>query len=322
MIALLRFRLNFWGLLGALAFASGVLSLAGFFGDAAWGLEILSHFRVQYTLAFLFLAAVFAVGRKWKATLATLALAFANALPVLLFLLPPAAPPPLPGPSFRAMLMNVNSHSGDPARVRAAIERFQPDLLAIEEISARWLDALAPVLATYPYRTVDPRFDNFGIGLFSRFPIGSAVVEPFGLVDVPSIFAEISLEGRTLAVVATHPMPPGDALLAAERNRQLDWLARRVAALPHPVLLLGDLNVSPWSPAYRRFIETSGLRDSARGRSIQPTWPAPLPLLWIPLDHALHSPDVAVVSRQIGPDVGSDHYPLVVDFAWAPAPSR
>lgn len=321
MSALLRVRLNFWGLLGALAFASGVLSLAGFFGASAWWLEILSHFRVQYALAFLLLAAVFALGRKWKATLGSLALAFINALPILLFLLPPAAPPPAAARAYRAMLMNVNSHSGDPARVRAAIERFQPDLLAIEEISDRWLEALAPALEAYPYRTVDPRFDNFGIGLFSRVPFDSAVVERFGIVDVPSVFAEISLEGRTLAVVATHPMPPGGALLAAERNRQLDWLARRVAAIPHPVLLLGDLNTSPWSPVYRRFIGTSGLRDSARGRSIRPTWPAPLPLLWIPLDHALHSPDVAIVARQVGPAVDSDHYPLVVDFAWVPAPS-
>lgn len=319
MSGFLRFRLNPWGLLGALAFTAGAASLAGFFGSLSWALDILSHFRAQYALGFLLLAALFAAGRKWKAALGSLALACANALPILCFLLPPAAAPDGNAPSFRAMLMNVNTACGDPARVRAAIADAQPDLLVLEEISRRWLEDLAPVLETYPYRITEPRHDNFGIGLFSRRPLAAATAEPFGIVNIPSLFAEVTLGGRTLAIVATHPLPPGGALLAAERDRHLEWLARKVAAIPPPVLLLGDLNTSPWSPHYRRFLKTSGLRDSARGRSIRPTWPAPYPLLWIPLDHALHSPGIAIRARTVGPAIGSDHYPLVVDFSWAAA---
>jgi len=36
--------------------------------------------------------------------------------------------------------------------------------------------------------------------------------------------------------------------------------------------------------------------------------------LLIPIDHCLHSREVRIVRKQIGPDVGSDHYPVVVDF--------
>ena len=137
MSGFLRFRLNPWGLLGALAFTAAAASLAGFFGSLSWALDILSHFRAQYVLGFLLLAALFAAGRKWKAALGSLALAFANALPILCFLLPPAASPAEDAPSFRAMLMNVNTAYGDPARVRAAIADAQPDLLVLEEISRR-----------------------------------------------------------------------------------------------------------------------------------------------------------------------------------------
>lgn len=37
----------------------------------------------------------------------------------------------------------------------------------------------------------------------------------------------------------------------------------------------------------------------------------PIPL--IPIDHFLLSPDVKVVSREVGPEVGSDHRPVTID---------
>lgn len=313
-------RIGFRGLLDALGFAAAAISLAGFLGAWAWWLEILSHFRAQYALLFLLLALLHALARRGRALAVALAGAAINAAPVLLFLLPPAPPAPPGGAPFRAMLMNINTRLGDPSAIRAAISNAHPDILVLEEISPRWLAELSPALDAYPFRRVEPRHDNFGIGLFSRLPLQTSRIEPFGIVDVPSVFARLAVAGQALHVVATHPLPPGDALLAAERNRQLDWLAREIAALPGPVLLLGDLNTSPWSPAYRRFLRDSGLRDSARGRSIHPTWPSFLPPLWIPLDHALHSPHLAVRSRAVGPAIGSDHLPVTVDLSLAPSP--
>lgn len=319
MIAI-RMRMSFWGLLGALGFAAAALSLAGFLGSCSWWLEILSHFRVQYALGFLLLAALFALGRKWRGAAGALAMALVNAWPVLLFLLPPTPMAPAAGSSFRALLMNVNCQRGDPSAVRAAISNAHPDLLVLEEISDQWLDALAPALAAYPFRKVQARHDNFGIGLFSRHPLDSAGIAPFGVVDIPSVFAELRLGGRPLTFIATHPMPPGGALLASERNRHLEWMADEIAARSGPVLLLGDLNTSPWSPVYRRFLENSGLMDSAKGRSIRPTWPSGIPLLWIPLDHALHSDGIAIHDRSVGRNIGSDHLPLIVDFSCTPPP--
>ena len=58
----------------------------------------------------------------------------------------------------------------------------------------------------------------------------------------------------------------------------------------------------------------TGLRDSSRGMGLQPTWPADIPLLWIPIDHCLYSDGIEIRGRRTGPDVGSDHFPLIVDF--------
>ena len=80
------------------------------------------------------------------------------------------------------------------------------------------------------------------------------------------------------------------------------------------MVLLGDLNCTVWSPYFGRLVRDSGLKDSSRGWGVQPSWPAGNWLLRIPIDHCLHSPEVRVVRRGIGPDVGSDHFPVIVEM--------
>lgn len=100
----------------------------------------------------------------------------------------------------------------------------------------------------------------------------------------------------------------GDALLA--------WIADWAARQTDPVVVLGDLNATPWSHAFRSLVDEAGLVNSLRGRGLQPSCPAPLGLLGIPIDHLLHSPALATVERERGPAFGSDHRMLHVRLAW------
>jgi endonuclease/exonuclease/phosphatase (EEP) superfamily protein YafD len=79
--------------------------------------------------------------------------------------------------------------------------------------------------------------------------------------------------------------------------------------------LLGDLNVTPWSPYFQELLAATGLRDSARGWGLQPSWPTMSLLLRVPIDHCLISPELHVTERTLGPDIGSDHFPLLVTLA-------
>ena len=87
--------------------------------------------------------------------------------------------------------------------------------------------------------------------------------------------------------------------------------------LDAPVLLLGDLNATPWSHPFKRLLQETGLIDGSRGMGYQPTWPAGVLPLLIPIDHCLHSQELRVVHKEVGPMVGSDHYPVIVDFAFS-----
>ena len=99
------------------------------------------------------------------------------------------------------------------------------------------------------------------------------------------------------------------------RNDQLAALPAVVKEQKYPVLLIGDLNTTPWSSHFKRLVNKSGLKNSMKGFGHQPSWPSDQFFLRIPLDHILHAPEIAIHNRMILKDVGSDHFPVIVDFA-------
>jgi endonuclease/exonuclease/phosphatase (EEP) superfamily protein YafD len=291
-----------------------IATLAGFLGRHSWFLDLFSHFRLQYLAGLLGVGLLLAIGRRRVAAAGMLVFAGIN----LAVMAPhfvgwrPVVPDGVS--SARVMMFNVNTRRGDPVRARRAIEEADPDIVVLAEIDARWVADLHWLHESHPHVCLMPREDNFGIGLFSRLPLAGAEVVHAGEAGVPSIVARVHAAGDIVTVIATHPLPPDSAGDWRLRNDQLARLPELVPA-SGPVLLLGDLNTTPWNYFFRRLLRTTGLRDSARGFGAFPTWLVENPLMAIPLDHCLHSPDVAILRRRVGPPAGSDHRPLIVEFA-------
>jgi endonuclease/exonuclease/phosphatase (EEP) superfamily protein YafD len=306
----------FSGLLTAGAAVAAVASIAGFFGRFAWWMDLTSHFRVQYMLLFVLLATACAIIKNKRLFWAAVILVIVNSIPVATHLLPIAEKSPASaGTPIRAMLINVNTLLGDPEQVKAEIIRQDPDILILEEISDEWTNKLSSVTDRYPHRAVDARDDNFGIGLFCRASCKAIDIDYIGNGGVPSAIAELTVDGTNFTVVATHPVPPVNKQYSAWRNNQLEELSKRIIAIAGPVVLMGDLNTTPWSYHYGKLVKTAGLKSSSEGRDIRPTWPTFCPPLWITIDHCLHSEGIVILDRTIGKSVGSDHWPLTVEFA-------
>ena len=184
----------------------------------------------------------------------------------------------------------------------------------LAEVDQAWLSALEEELAAYPHGEAAPRADNFGIALYSRYPIRRGEILYVGDAEVPSVIAEIESPAGVFTLIGTHPVPPSSAENSRLRDGQLRQLPELVRNASSPVLLLGDLNVTSWSYAFRRLVQDSGLQDSSGGRGVQPTWPTFMPLFWIPIDHCLYGAGIEVTDRVVGPRFGSDHYPLIINF--------
>jgi len=308
------------GIARTLALGGGIVALvsgAGWLGAWAWPLDLCSHFRVQYTLVLGGIAVVLLLLRLRPLRVMTgliVVMALANLATILPRYVGRSDAPATGNPPLRAMLLNVNTDYGNPDKVRTLIGSMQPDILVLEELNRQWVTELTPLRKDYHYAHMEPREDNFGIVLLSKYPFRNAQTIYLGSAGVPTIMAEVVTPQGVCTILATHPLPPAGRLYAHLRNEQLAALAQYCQQITGPLLVLGDLNVTPWSPFFLRLLQDSGLYDSAHGFGVQATWPVDNILLRIPIDHCLHSPDIQVVDRSVGPDVGSDHFPLGVEF--------
>jgi endonuclease/exonuclease/phosphatase (EEP) superfamily protein YafD len=316
-------RVRPWDLVAASGAVLSAATLAAFFGSFWWFLDLFSHFRVQFFFGLWAVALLLLFRRRYKAPAVFGIFAFVNLCTIAPLYLGKDAQPTEVSRSYRGLLINVNTESGVPSKVAQAIGQLDPDVVALEEVSDRWLSSLSVALRPYPYSKAMPREDNFGIALYSKYPLVQGEIRQIGEADVPSAIAELELPDGRLTVIATHPLPPAGPEYSRLRNEQLARLPEFVKRARSPVLLLGDLNATPWCSHFKRLLSRTGMRDSSQGRGVLGTWPTFLPIFLIPIDHCLHTSGVHVTRMTTGPKTGSDHYPVVVDFGLtAPSTTR
>jgi len=212
----------------------------------------------------------------------------------------------------RVLFVNVHTSSQDFAAVRRLITGEQADIVGLVETDARWLRELAPALEAYPARIEAPRSDNFGMALYARDPLTGAAEHL--AATVPAILAETSVGGARVALALLHPLPPVSAAVEETQLRHFDAVAARVRGAAAPFVILGDLNAAPWSRAFARLRGATGACDTRAGFGAQTSFPAGSWLLRIPIDHVLVACSIGVRDRRIGPDVGSDHLPVIADL--------
>jgi len=105
----------------------------------------------------------------------------------------------------------------------------------------------------------------------------------------------------------------------------MDLISQYLSKINNHIILAGDLNMSMWSPYYRRLINKTGLHNTRKGFGILPSWRIPktykqIPnwlafFLRIPIDHCLVSRGFEVRNTSIEIETGSDHLPLIVNLS-------
>jgi endonuclease/exonuclease/phosphatase (EEP) superfamily protein YafD len=298
-------------------------TLGGFAGLWWWPFDLLSSFRVHYAAAFLVAAAFLLPARRWPAVAAAFVGFAINAAAV-------TSPAALAAPAkieagaatMRLVTLNVWFRNQDYDRVARYIESTAADIVVLQEVTpAQALDIRARV-ASLPYAFVDAARRPHGVAVLSRDPLLSA--EAVQLVPDGVTVARIRIEmaGRPVTVIGAHLHWPLGTRLAARRDAELAALADLVASAPGPRLVVGDLNITIWSPWFARFRARSGLEDCAGGAVLPGSWPAWLGPASIRIDHCLRSADLASVATTRGPLVGSDHVAIVTDLAPGPRLAR
>lgn len=294
-------------LLGGLLVATVCALLA----PVGWPFELFAHFRVQYAVAAALVAAgLVAVGRPGFAVVAV-ALALYQALPLLQIARAGRTTAACTGPAFTVATVNLLYRNHDRQPVLDWLAAETPDLVIVQELTPEWAAELSRA-AGYAHRRLLTRRDAYGIGILSRWPLDH--IQAVDLADdgLPSLSGVVEIHGRPVVVLGLHARWPITPRLLEARDDALRRAAHLIRSEPLPTVVIGDFNLTPFSPAFARFRADSGLRDALAGAGWSPTWQAGFWPLALRIDHVLVPPSVCVNHAAVGPAIGSDHRPVVV----------
>ena len=309
-----RSTMSIWGLMEVGGLLLCAATVSGFLARLWWVFELASHFRLHLAVGLSGLAAVWALKRRWRMASICGLCAVVNAALVLRVLLPAETSGSQAGMRLRLVSLNVHTENQRSDLVLKFLQTANADVVLLMEVNEAWMNALQPLHTNYPQVIAKPREDNFGIALFSRLPLTNSEVIELGKAEVPSIATTISVGGQGVFLLGTHPLPPGSAEYARLRNEQLQEIAALIRRKSMAAIVVGDLNCTPWSPYFTDLLRDSGLKNTSQRRGLFGSWPAWLPLARIPLDHGLVSQTIWIIDKWMGPPVGSDHLPLVLEL--------
>lgn len=293
-----------------------LLSLTGYLGNVHYLFDLTAHFKLQYLIATLIALIWFSFVRHKSLILLSLICAGLNLSTIVPWYLPQLQPAIQRGQPLRVLTVNVLIENTNYEPTIELIREEQPDIVAIVESSFDWIKAMRSVEDVLPYSVESPRARAFGIVLYSKYPLTLETVETFDAPKDYHLVATANINDRPAKIVALHPPPPRDKLLFEHRNRELIEIGKYVQTVSQPVIAMGDLNITMWSPNYKKFINQSNLINTRIGFGILPSWPAHIPVLQIPIDHILVNSKIQVNNTRIGPNVNSDHLPVIADLAY------
>lgn len=299
-------RPEFLWLLAALCLATVLALLA----PLGWPFELFVHFRVQYAVAAMLLALWFVWRRRRWAVVLSLALAGWHAWPGAERLLAAPVTTSCAGPAFTVVTANVEYSNEDHAAFLDWLDAHPADLLVVQEVTAAWAGELVP-RPDYPHYELLSREDPYGIAVLSRWPLENVRQVDLAGDGLPSFAGTVHVGGQPVRFLALHTHWPVAPELARARDVSLQAAAGLARSDSTPLVLLGDLNLTPDAPGFHRLVDESGLEDVMQGRGWHPTWLAGFWPLALRIDHVLASPALCVEQARVGPDVGSDHRPVL-----------
>lgn len=301
---------------------SGYVNLSDRFLDLKWCLDITSNFKLQYLIVafglwlYLTFAQNFYINRRNLWRFVSLLCIVINLWEIAPWYIPqPTGAAPIPERHLRVLLSNVFYSNERYSDVISLVREEKPDIAVFIEVTDAWvkeLEVLQDILP-YSFSETDPN-RIYGTLIYSHLPLENIATQFFEK-EKASLLADVTIQGQQVSLIATHPSSPLSKTRFVWRNKHLEALGNYVAQVKNPAVVMGDLNISMWSPYYKRTIHQSRLHNTRAGFGVLPTWPTQYPFLYIPLDHCLVSGDIQVLNTRTAKNVGSDHLPVIADLA-------
>jgi len=220
---------------------------------------------------------------------------------------------------FTVIAANVLMGNRDHDKVRALIDREDPDILFLMETDALWTEALSDTLARYDTVLRKPQENHYGAIFATRLKVTDARFVYLADTETPTVLAELEGPGGgAFYIVGLHPRPPVPGEDTGTRDMQLRKAARLGDRTRAPVLAIGDFNDVAWSRNSQLFVEEGGYRDPRIGRGIIPSFDATSWWMRFPIDQIYLTEGLDLISFERLDAIGSDHFPMKATVAVSP----
>lgn len=286
-------------------------SMAGFLSEQNEVCELFSHFRLVWIICLLLVSAILVAVKRFDCALLGLFVLLLNACDVVwMYTSETRSFPRYVGPGLELMQLNLSSQKNSNINsVVSLIQATKPDFIGFSEVDKSWVTQLNERLPEYPFRFSTDLESADGLAIYSKNQLSDVGVKYSKTAKRPRFVGTIRSGSRRINFCFAHPILP---VLPEYRNEELRELAADASTSEFPMIVMGDLNCSPWSCHFKNLLRDGKLYDSERGFGPQCTFNSRWILPLLPIDHLLVSPTLEVQSRRIGPNVGSDHLPVLV----------
>lgn len=222
------------------------------------------------------------------------------------------------------------------------IEKENPDIVCIQEVSAFDTTSINKAFRQYPYHRYHLNIRQngafFGIATFSRYPIAESEKFTFPNTSNRCLFTDIVIRQKTVRVYNMHLQSVHINLEETalrlqqeelrneelrnvsgrlksgfiKRAKQVNLITWHMAASPFPIIVCGDFNDTPVSYTYRKMKGDRNDCFTKAGNGIVSTyknfWPA------FRIDYIFSDKQFDVARYKIEKVPFSDHYPVVVEL--------
>ncbi|MFO0500124.1 MAG: endonuclease/exonuclease/phosphatase family protein [Pseudomonadota bacterium] len=216
----------------------------------------------------------------------------------------PTQPTPAAAGVTRIAHANTLLYLNRPAEPKLAFAKNSgAEVVSLLEISPELVNILGTISGTYPHMANSG--GRLPMVLLSTYPITRA--QGWG---ERMVLYHIAKPNAAYYVLQVHPQSPFTPEAFTMRNERLALLAETLKGLPQPLIVLGDMNTTPWDSALAPLFTT--VQQAGGWRARVPTFPSFMPLT--PIDALYFTQPFTEIGLQHIKVPGSDHLGIVVDL--------
>ncbi len=290
-----------------------IMTTIGFF-RYFWWFTIFDFPRLHYSLIALILLSLSIFEKNLVLIFINFALLGINVYRIRSFLWPFVSKRKTKSQKRQIMSINAYKNNLNLEKLREVIEKIDPEILLIMEMTNNTQTAISNTLKNYSDILKTPVRDGFEICLLSKKPFINSDISWHSTGKTPLLTATVKINSQKYQIFCAHPKPALNNSWYKQRQEYFSEIQNIISTSDLPVLVLGDFNSVPWEKKFQKFLENTNLKTTLSGYGYKITWPVFFPVFGIPMDHILITQGQQYFDLKVGPYSGSDHFPISINL--------